>query len=139
MTYNKKKNSLIKLDSLPFEKVINSISISNDKDDKNIYYLYICLKHKKVVKFCKINIKNKKIKKSKEKIKEEKKGSFDKCIYIENNQFATYDWVEESIKIWKKNKDTKLYSNIKEINLSSYIDNLFFVNNECLVSGCESV
>ena len=134
MTYDVNKHSLIKLDKLSFEKYkyLKNIYISNDKNDKNIYYIYICLTEKKVIKFYKVNAQDWKLEKMKDKIKEETKGYYKNCIYIGKSQFATVDNEEKLVKIWKKNEN--IFLNIKEIYIfSNTIDNLLFVNNEYLV------
>ena len=132
MTYDIKKNSLIKLDKLSFEKYkqIENIYISNDKNDKDIYYIYICLTEKKVIKFYKVNAQVWKLEKMKDKIKEKTKGYYKNCIYIGKSQFATVD-NEEKEKILKKNEN--IFLNIKEILFSNEIHHLLFVNNEYLV------
>ena len=133
MTYNINKKSLIKLDKLSFEKYkyLKNIYISYDKNDKNIYYIYICLTEKKVIKFYKVNAQDWKLEKMKDKIKEETKGYYKNCIYIGKSQFATVDNEEKLVKIWKKNEN--IFLNIKGISFSNGINHLLFVNNEYLV------
>ena len=133
MTYDTNIDSLIKLDKISFKKYkyIEYIYVSNDKNDKNIYYIYICLKEKKVIKFLKVNVRDWKLEKMKDKIKEKTKGYFINCIYIGKSQFATVDNKNNSVKIWKKNEN--IFLNIKEIEFSDEIHNLLFVNNEYLV------
>ena len=131
ITFDINQKSLIELASLNCGKEANIFSFSNDKDDKNIYYLYYCLKRKKVVLFFKVDIKDCIIEKMEEKIKEEEKGYFNHCIYIGKKKLATVDKWGKSIKIWKKKKNK--YSKINKINISKEIDDLLFVNNECLV------
>ncbi len=109
---------------------MNLVSFYNDKNDKDIYYIFACLMFKRVVEIFKVNIKNWDIKMMKDKIKEKKQGSFLLCKYVGNNQLATIDNEDISIEIWRKKRE-KGYSKIKKINLSSF--ELLFVNNESLV------
>jgi hypothetical protein len=136
MTYDIKKYSLINLASFSIKAKIQYFSFSKDKDNKDIYYIYVCLSKEKVVKIFKANIKEKIIEKMEEEIKDKNKGNFSLCIYVGKKKLATADG--DIIKIWKKNKKENSYSNIKEINLSIYyINNLLFVSNEYLVVSTE--
>ena len=136
MTYDIKKYSLINLASFSIKAKIQYFSFSKDKDNKDIYYIYVCLSKEKVVKIFKANIKEKIIEKMEEEIKDKNKGNFSFCIYVGKKKLATADG--DIIKIWKKNKKENSYSNIKEINLSIYyINNLLFVSNENLVVSTE--
>ena len=142
LTYDIKKDSLIKLALFSLKTKINYFSFSNDKINKDIYYLYTCLAKEKVVKIFKANMKEKVIEKMEEEIKDKSKGSFKICIYVGNQNLATVDGEHELIiKIWKKNKKENIYSNIKKIDLSIYyIRDLLFVSNEYLViSGSDKI
>ena len=99
MTCDNIKNSLIELDSVVLENDINNYSFSNDKDDKNIYYIYICLAEKRLIKFFKANLKDEKIEKMEEIIKGEKSRSFQHCIYVGENKLATVGYIENTIEI----------------------------------------
>ena len=132
LTYDIKSDSLIKLAFFSLKQKIRHFSFSNDKDNKDIYYIYVCLEKEKVIKIFKANIKEKVIEKMEEEIKDKNNGSFDLCIYAGKEKLATVD--KEYIKIWKKNKNENSYSNIKKINFSKYyIQDLLFVSNEYLV------
>ena len=141
LTYDIKKHSLIKLAFFSLKQKIQHFSFSNDKDNKDIYYIYVCLAKEKVIKIFKANIKEKVIEKMEEEIKDKNKGNFDLCIYAGKKKLATVDGEDEQIiKIWKKNEKENIYSNIKKIDLSIYyIRDLLFVSNEYLVVSNDGI
>ena len=130
ITYDIKKNILMEKNYFIFQKDIESVSFYNDKNDKDIYYIFACLMNERVVEIFKLNIKYWDIEIMKEKIEEKEQGCFMLCKYVGNNQLATIDDIGTGIDIWRKNKEEG-YSKIKRINLCSI--ELLFVNNESLV------